>query len=83
MVEDVYYLYRPPKYSELQIKTASFMIDSREHPYCSVYSRYYAAIVKWAVISDPFLRNGSVNTFPRQRLCMQRGVVYAVRAEEL
>jgi hypothetical protein len=25
------------------------------------------------VISDPFLGNGSVNTFPRQRLRMQRG----------
>jgi hypothetical protein len=35
---------------------------------------------------DPFLGNGSVNTFPRQRLLMQRGkrgVAYAVRAEEL
>jgi hypothetical protein len=46
----------------------------------------YATNVKWEVISHPFLGNGSVNTFPRQRLCMQRGkrgVVYAVRVEEL
>jgi hypothetical protein len=54
--------------------------------YYSVYSRHYATIVRWAVISDPFLGNGSVNTFPRQPLRIQwrkRAVVYAVRAEEL
>jgi hypothetical protein len=49
-----------PKHCELEIKTRSFMTDSREHPYCSVYSRCYAAIVRWAVISHPFLGNGSV-----------------------
>jgi hypothetical protein len=41
--------------------------------YCSVYSRCYATIVRWAVISEPFLGNGSVNTSPRQRLRIQRG----------
>jgi hypothetical protein len=53
---------------------------------CSVHSRCYATIVKWSVISDPFLGNGSVNMFPRRRLRMQwgkRGVVYAVRTEDL
>jgi hypothetical protein len=45
-----------------------------------------ATNVKWAVISDSFLGNNSVNTFPPQRLRMQRGklgVVYAVPVEEL
>jgi hypothetical protein len=42
--------------------------------------------MKWEVISDPFLGNGSANAFPRQRLSMQRGkrnIVYGVRAEKL
>jgi hypothetical protein len=54
--------------------------------YCSVYSRCYAVIVRLTFISDPFLGNGSVNTFPRQWLRMQRkkrGVFYAVRAKVL
>jgi hypothetical protein len=45
-----------------------------------------AVAMLWAVISDPFLGHGSVNTFPRQRLRMQRekwDVVYAVPAMEL
>jgi hypothetical protein len=53
--------------------------------YCSVYSRCYATIVRLAFISDHFPGNGSVNTFPRQWLRMQRrkrGVAYAVRAKE-
>jgi hypothetical protein len=53
--------------------------------YCSVYSCWYATIVTWAVTSNPFLGNGSVNTFPRERLRMQRGkrgVVYAIRAAQ-
>jgi hypothetical protein len=29
-------------------------------------SRYYAMTVRWAVIPDQFLDNGSLNTFPRQ-----------------
>jgi hypothetical protein len=45
----------------------------KEEQYCSVYSRCYATIVRWTVISDPFLGNGSVNTFPLQRLRMQWG----------
>jgi hypothetical protein len=47
-----------------------------------VYIRCYATIVRLAVISDPFLDNDSVNTFPRQQLRMQR-VIYAVREKEL
>jgi hypothetical protein len=42
--------------------------------------------VRWVGVSDSFLGNGYVNTFPRQRFCMQggtRGVVCAVRAEEV
>jgi hypothetical protein len=42
--------------------------------------------MKWAVISDPFLGNGSVNTFPWQWLHMQRGkqgVLYAVCTKQL
>jgi hypothetical protein len=60
-----------------------------EHPvyiFINVYSRCYATILRWSVISDPFPGNGSVNTFPQQRLHMQRwkrGVVYAVRDEEI
>jgi hypothetical protein len=49
--------------------------------YCSVYSRCYATIVRWTVISETFLGNGSVNTLPRQR--GKRGIVYAVRAKEM
>jgi hypothetical protein len=40
-------------------------------------SRCYAMIVRWAVILDPFLCNGSVNTFPlpttRETGCCLRG----------
>jgi hypothetical protein len=53
--------------------------------YCSVYSRCYATILRWAVISEMFLGNGSVNTSPWQRLRIQWGkrcAIYAVRAEE-
>lgn len=53
--------------------------------YCSMCSRCYATIVRWAVLSEPFLDKGSLNTFPRQWLRIERGkrsVVYAVRAEE-
>jgi hypothetical protein len=56
------------------------------HRYCSAYSRFYAEIVRRAVISDPFLSNDTVNNFPRQRLRMQRGkrgIAYAVRAVEV
>jgi hypothetical protein len=35
-------------------------------------SRCYAMIVGWAVILDPFLANGLLNTFPQQRLHMQQ-----------
>jgi hypothetical protein len=41
--------------------------------------------MRWAVISDPFLGNGSVNMFPRQWLHMQQekqGDVYTVHAKE-
>jgi hypothetical protein len=51
-----------------------------------MYSRCYVTIVRWAVIADPSLGNGLVNTFLLQRLRMQWGkryVVYAVRAEKL
>lgn len=51
-----------------------------------VYSRCYATIVVWAVISDPFLGSGLINSFPRQRLRMQWrkcDVFYTVHAEEL
>jgi hypothetical protein len=41
--------------------------------YCSIYSHCYAMIVRQAVISDPLLGNGSVNTFPQQELHMQWG----------
>jgi hypothetical protein len=53
---------------------------------CRVYSRCCATIVRWAVVLDPLLGNSSVNTFPLQRLRMQRGkrgVVYVIRSEEL
>jgi hypothetical protein len=49
-----------------------------------VYSLYYETIVRWEVISDPFLGNNFVNTFLRQRLRMQQvkhNGVHAVRAE--
>jgi hypothetical protein len=49
-------------------------------------SRCYAMIVRWAIILDSFLGNGSLNTFPRQRLQIKRGklgVSSAVRAEDL
>jgi hypothetical protein len=48
--------------------------------YYSAYSRCYATIVRWAVISDPFLGNGTVNTFPWQR--GKWSVAYAVSAVE-
>jgi hypothetical protein len=44
-----------------------------ELQYCSIYSHCYTTIVRWAVISDPFLGNGLVNTFLQQRLRMQWG----------
>jgi hypothetical protein len=37
--------------------------------------------LRWAVIIDPLLGNGSVNAFPQQQV--KRGVAYAIRAEEL
>jgi hypothetical protein len=54
--------------------------------YYSVYIRCYAAILRLMFISDLFLDNATVNTFPPQRLLLQGrklGVVYTVRAEEL
>jgi hypothetical protein len=56
----------------------------------SLYHQYIVACIAVAmlraVISDTFLGNGSVHTFPRRRLRMQLGkrfVVYAVRYGEL
>jgi hypothetical protein len=46
-----------------------------------MYSCCYVTIVRWAVISDPFLGNSSVNMFLQQQLHMQRrkeGVVMLV-----
>jgi hypothetical protein len=40
--------------------------------------RCYAILVRWAVVLDAFLDNGSVNTFSRQ--LGRRSVAYAVRA---
>jgi hypothetical protein len=34
------------------------------HMYCSVKSRCYATIARWADIPWPFLGSSSVNTFP-------------------
>jgi hypothetical protein len=50
--------------------------------YCCVYSRCYAVNLKWAVISEPFLGNGS---YSNDYTCKEGngGVVYAVRAEDL
>jgi hypothetical protein len=43
----------------------------------------YATIMRWAVISNPFLGNSLGNTFLRKWLRMKQSVVYVVLAEEL
>jgi hypothetical protein len=57
--------------------------------YCSVYSRSYATAAREANKQQPLLGNGSVNTFPRQRIRTQRyrycwkRCFYSVCAKEL
>jgi hypothetical protein len=36
--------------------------------YCSVYSHCYAMTARWVNKHRPFIGNGSLNTFPRQRI---------------
>jgi hypothetical protein len=55
-----------------QITTQS-MLSCKCNSYCSVYSCWYATIVRWTVISHLFLGNSSVNMFQWQQLRMQWG----------
>jgi hypothetical protein len=41
---------------------------SKQRDKCSVYSRCYAIGEQTTLLRNPFLSNGSVNTFPRQRI---------------
>jgi hypothetical protein len=52
----------------MEMKLLSYKMMLKYFPilYFCVYSRCYATIVRWAVIPDPFLGHGSVNTFRQQ-----------------
>jgi hypothetical protein len=60
-----------------------FVMNGLKNAASSVYSCCYATIVRWAVMSDLFLSNDSLNTCSWQRLRVQweKGVWF--RAEEL